>query len=140
MQDETIIFCWVEGGSWTLVGRGSALGGWRFRAIRDEGTFLDFMSEEDRPHFEPRHQSDWVEGWEAALALFDEHPWPVFRPLQVHPDFAERIWAAVEERLRNRSLFYPQWFMGEESALLHRDDWFRLCHGGGRASAYCDFE
>ena len=136
MQDETIIYCRVEGGSWTLVGTRGALGGWRFRAIGDEGTFLDFMNED----FEPLHRSDWVEGWEAALALFDEHPWPVFQPLQIHPDFAGRIWAAVEERLRDRSLFYPEWSMGEASALLHRDDWFRLCHGGGRASAYSEFE
>jgi hypothetical protein len=138
--EEIIIDRGVEGGSWTLVGWRSALGGWHFRAVRDEGTLLDFMSAEDAADFEPYEETAWVLSFEAALVLFDEHPWPVFSPLQVHPEFGERIWAAVDKRLRNRSLFYPQCCMGEESALLHRDDWHRLCHGGGRVSAYSDWE
>jgi hypothetical protein len=128
MQDEIIIHCGVEGGDWTLLGRRRRLGGWRFRAVRDEGTLLDLMSEEDRAGFEAYEETVWVLSFEAGLVLFDEHPWPAFYPLRVHPEFRERVWAAVEERLRSVSLFYPQCGMG--SAVLHRDYWFRLCHWG----------
>jgi hypothetical protein len=50
-----------------------ALGGWRFRASRDEGTLRDFIDEKDWEGFEFHDETDWVVSWEAALALFDEH-------------------------------------------------------------------
>jgi hypothetical protein len=40
--------------------------------------------------------------WEAALELFDNYPWASFYPLRVHPDFAERIWLAVQDRCGRR--------------------------------------
>jgi hypothetical protein len=107
--------------------------------------------------FAPRRTSDWVDSLEAALALFDKYPWhSFFMPIAVHPSFAWQIWAAVEKRVRRDKrerflcrllppklwhlfLFHPEYSVDETLALLHRDDWHRLCHGGGRASAYRDF-
>lgn len=95
MQDEIIIHCGVEGGDWTLLGRRRRLGGWRFRAVRDEGTLLDLMSEEDRAGFEAYEETVWVLSFEAGLVLFDEHPWPAFYPLGSIPSFESgygRLW------------------------------------------------
>jgi hypothetical protein len=126
MQNEIIIECGVEGGSWTLVGRRGDRGGWRFRTTRNETALLDLMSEEDREEadlagFEPYGETDWVVSWEAALALFDAQPWAsLFCPIRVHPDFAERIWAAVQERCSEQ----------DESARYNFKAWHRVCHGG----------
>jgi hypothetical protein len=135
MKNEIIIHCGIEGGDWTLLGRRGARGGWRFHVIRDEGTLLDFMSAEDAADFEPRHETDWVVSWEAALALFDEHPWQRFCPVQVHPDFAPQIWAAVQEKFDADEHHRDEWW-----AVDNLKRWHRLCHGGGRAGAYSDFE
>ena len=134
IKNEIIIDCGVEGGAWTLLRRRGMRGGWRFRVIRDEGTLLDFMNEEDREGFELHHGTAWVIWWEAALALFDEYPWHTFCPVRVHPDFAGRIWATVQERI--------------DAATHHEDDWardnhkrwYRLCHGAGAVISGVLFE
>ena len=46
-MNEIIVKCGVDGGSWTLVGKRGARGGWRFRASRDEGTLRDFIDDKD---------------------------------------------------------------------------------------------
>lgn len=95
----------------------------------------DLLNEEDRVGFEPTHESDWVDSWEAALALFDESPWYLFSvPMRVHPDFAPQIWAAAQERF-----YADERHKDGERPLRCIKDWHRLCHGGGRASAYSDF-
>jgi hypothetical protein len=61
----------------------------------------------------------------ARPTLFDECSWHTFYPVRVHPDFAGRIWAAMQERF--------------DAATHHEDDWardnltkwYRLCHGAG---------
>jgi hypothetical protein len=131
-ERELIIECGVDGGVWTLVGT-KGPNDWCFRAVRDEGTLFDLMNEEDRADFESYHETEWVSAWEAALALFDKYPWHRFCPVRVHPDFARRIWAAVQHRFDADKRQKDDW------SLRHRDDWHRLCHGGGRASAYSDF-
>jgi hypothetical protein len=117
-EAEIIIECGTEGGSWTLVGSTGA-NGWRFRTARNEAALCDLLDEEDREGFEPWEESDWVEGWEAALALYDEYPWASFCPVRVHPDFAGRIWAAVQERCEADK---------DEWAGHNLKTWHRLCH------------
>jgi hypothetical protein len=64
-----------------------------------------------------------VVSWEAALALFDEHPWAsLFYPIRVHPDFAERVWAAVQDRCGAGEQ--------DEWAGHNLKAWHRVCHGG----------
>src|SRR5262245_43693818 len=42
--------------------------------------------------------SEVVNSWEAALRLIDRYPWHKLSPLTVHPEFCERVWAAVQNR------------------------------------------
>jgi hypothetical protein len=84
---EVILEIGFEGGSFTIVGI-KAADGWRFRLARRG--------------LESRHQSDWVESWEGALALLDRYPWHMLAPMQVHRDFRGQVWAAVEDRWRSR--------------------------------------
>jgi hypothetical protein len=127
-----------------------------FRTFTYESNLLD---DDDGPVEYRREdwvrKSDWVDSWKGALALLDKHPWYVFFvPIAVHPDCARCIWAAVEERFRRDErnkflrrllrlerwhLFQPKYHYDDDCADQYRDDWRRLCHGGGRASAYRDF-
>jgi hypothetical protein len=134
MKNEIIISCGGDGGDWTLVGQ-QGPNGWQFRAVRNEAAIYDLMSDEDRVGFESYEKSAWIEGWEAALALYDKYPWATFfYPVTVHPEFAVQIWTAVQDRFaRDERRKHTQ----EAHDNFHR--WLRLCHGGGRASAYSDF-
>lgn len=114
---EIIIKCGVDGGSWTLVGRREALGSWRFRAVKDETNLLD---DEDFADFEPHTETAWVEGWEAALTVFDRYPWASFYPLRVHPEFASQVWAAVQDRCGADQ---------DEWARHNLKAWHEVCHG-----------
>ena len=115
---EVIVKVGAEGGSLTLVGI-KAANGWRFRAIRNESTLYDLLSEEDREGLVFRDESDWVDSFDASLALLDKYPWHLLIPLQVHPDFRRQVWTAVEERYRTDKREGPD----------RLDRWDRLCHG-----------
>jgi hypothetical protein len=94
----------AEGGSLTLVGRPAATGEWQFARVVDDQTEALFGESGIAVSPPPALQSiDWVEGWEAALRLLDRYPWARLHPLEVHPEFAERVWVAVEERLASES-------------------------------------
>jgi hypothetical protein len=117
---EVILDIGAEGGALTIEGSRTA-NGWRFRAIRNEYALFDLLNEEDREGLEFWHQSDWVQSFEAALALLDQYPWHKLDPRQVHPDFKARIWAAVQERYRTDGRSGPD----------RLDRWHRLCRGEG---------
>lgn len=72
-----------EGGSVVLYGLREGEG-WRFS--------LDFMGAEPDP------EQAIMDTWEGALVLLDRYPWPMLGPVRVHPEFRDRIVAAVEER------------------------------------------
>jgi hypothetical protein len=57
--------------------------------------------------------------FDAALTLLDQYLWHLLSPLQVHPDFRQQVWAAVEERFRTDK-------HGEDFG--SPDRWRRLCH------------
>jgi hypothetical protein len=117
-SDETIIKCGVEGGTLTLVGTRETAA-WRFRVSTDERTLIDFLDEADRVDFQCRHDSDWVDSWEAALSLIDKYQWAtLFMPLSVHPEFTSQVWKAVQERTGTGG---DAWTLKE---------WCRLCQGG----------
>jgi hypothetical protein len=91
----------AEGGSVTLIGRERADGEWRFARITVDQTEALF-GDEDVPITAPDLTSlVWVDGWEAGLTLMDRYPWVRLHPVYVHPEFAERVRAAVEQRLAN---------------------------------------
>ena len=91
----------AEGGSLTLIGREGEDGAWRFARITDDQTWALF-GETDVPVTAPDFSTiAWVDGWEAGLSLMDRYPWVRLSPQYVHPEFVERVRAAVEERLRD---------------------------------------
>jgi hypothetical protein len=91
----------AEGGSLTLIGRDSDDGAWRFARITDDQTWALF-GDEDVPITAPDLTSlVWVDSWEEGLSLMDRYPWVRLSPQYVHPDFVERVRAALEERLKD---------------------------------------
>jgi hypothetical protein len=93
-QCEVVIEIGGEGGSITLYGLRTNHG-WAFsRKVIDQTPEL---IDEDWI----KSNSDCVHSWEAALQLLDRYPWPKLYPISVYPDFQERIWTAVQERLQS---------------------------------------
>ena len=73
--------------------------------------------EVELPGEPPLDSLEWVDGWEAALGLLDRYPWARLHPVEVHPEFRERMRVAVEERLAD---------VDSESAERATEKWDRL--------------
>jgi hypothetical protein len=136
-QAEIILDAGFEGGSLTMLGIRSD-NGWRFQIAVDEGTTFDLLSDKDPAGMTPsdfRRKSDWVDGWEAALALLNERRhWHMMSADQVHPDFRQRMWAAVQGRFsrdeaRRKNYSDPGY---ERICRDHLERWRRVCQGGRR--------
>jgi hypothetical protein len=84
----------AEGGSLTIVGI-KADTGWRCRLVRNECALYDLLSGEDREGLVFYEESRWGT-WEDALALIDKYQWHRLHPGKVHPEFRQRVWAAVQ--------------------------------------------
>jgi hypothetical protein len=123
-QGSIIVEAGCEGGSCALLGNNGA--SWRFRTIEEEFALAD--EETVVPCV-----SDWVYGWDGALALLDKYPLHWLCPLRVHPDFAPQVWAAVRERFDADEHHRGEWWAVDNLKLRRR-----LCRGGGRATAYSD--
>jgi len=94
---EVIVEIGGEGGSIALLGVRDTAGGWHFRLDRDESTLADFLPDDLDPA-SLRGRTGWVASWEEALGLLDRYPWHRLYPLGLHPEFRDRIFAAVAER------------------------------------------
>lgn len=128
-----IIEAGFEGGSLTMLGIRNA-NRWRFRIVTDEGTMFDLLSDEDRVGTSPsdfRRKSDWVGSWDAALALLNERRhWHMMSADQVHPDFRQRIWAAVQDRFDREAARRKNVDPGYERICRQQlDRWRRVCRG-----------
>ena len=95
-QSKTIVEIGGEGGSIRLQGRRGAAGAWQFRLGTNEAALYDMLGEEPPP---PK-EVPWVSSWDEALALLDRYPWPLLYPLQVHAEFKEAVFAAIEAHER----------------------------------------
>jgi hypothetical protein len=93
-KNEVIIELGAEGGSITLSGVWTERG-WSF--AREVTDWTPELIGEERI----QKRSAVVETWEAALKLLDEYPWPNLSPISIHPDFRQKIWVAVQERLHS---------------------------------------
>ena len=72
---------------------------WKFLLDKDEGTMADFLSEEDADLLPKlRTKSEYVDSWDKALALLNRYPWTWFVPKEVHPEFRDLVWSAVQAR------------------------------------------
>jgi hypothetical protein len=90
----------AEGGDVTLVGRRAESGEWQFARITDDQTEALFGESGVEATPPPAPESlNWVDSWEEGLRLMDRYPWARLHPVAVHPEFAERVRAAVDERL-----------------------------------------
>lgn len=94
----------AEGGDVTLIGRTTDAGTWVFARVTDDQTEALFGNSgveiEAPPALKPL---DWVGSWSEALRQMDRYRWARLHPLAVHPEFVERVRAAVEERLAKES-------------------------------------
>lgn len=91
---EVILRVGAEGGDLTLYGTRSPEG-WRF-SRRAVDLTMDLLDLDDGTSLDER--SAQVGTWSAALALMDRYPWHRLYPLEVHPDFRERVLEAVAAR------------------------------------------
>jgi hypothetical protein len=94
-QREVIVEVGIELGSITLYGwrQGDR---WRYSAGTVDQTPMLLEDEFDEP--EIRKESGVFESWEAALRHLNRYPLHRFYPLTVHPEFRDRVWAAVQAR------------------------------------------
>ena len=114
----------AAGGSVTLVGRKAGATTWQFARITVDHSG-DMLGEEvsKAPGPPQRTSLEWVASWEEALRLLDRYPWARLHPVAVHPEFVERVRAAVEERLARE----PQ----HRSVERERGQWERLLGRSG---------
>jgi hypothetical protein len=88
---------------------------WKFSLDKDEGTMADFLIDEDADLLPMLHtRTEYVDTWEKALALIDRYPWTMFAPKEVHPEFRDLVWSAVQSRKPTRPIelkrpLYKEW-------------------------------
>ena len=87
----------------TLYGIKKKTAKWKFILEKDEGTMADFLLEEDEDLLPLLYsQSKYVDTWDKALDLLDKFPWTRFIPKEVHTEFHEPVWSAVQKRKPKR--------------------------------------
>ena len=109
-EREVVVEVLAEGGSIALIGMRHDHG-WTFSRSIDESTTYQLIGEEP-----VLKTSAEVNSWEDALRLLDKYPWQTFHPSTVHPEFRERVWIAVQERLP-----------GNTENMLTLERWRNLC-------------
>jgi hypothetical protein len=98
-KPEIIMEIAAEGGAISLFGCKDSKGAWRFsRDVNDQTPML--LTEEDGGGPAISHSSHWVHTWPEAVALLDRYPWAMLSGRKVHPEFRERVWAEVNQRLQ----------------------------------------
>jgi hypothetical protein len=84
----------AEGGSIKVLSRSSDDGSLEYCVtIRDQT--LTFLAEDEGGSV-IRRSTDWMDSWNAAVAVLDRWPWPMLHPLRIHPEFRYQILIAVE--------------------------------------------
>ena len=106
IRDKEIILQMAGAGlSLTLYGLRLGSDKWKFLLDKDEGTMADFLLEEDADILPMlRTKSECVDTWDKALALIDRYPWTMFVPKEVHPEFRDLMWSAVQSRKPTRPI------------------------------------
>jgi hypothetical protein len=96
---EMVLEVGSEGGSLTLLRERNAGGDWKFLMKTNESALYDLLSEEDRNKIgEYFAQTGYVHSFHEALGLLDRYPWSTLYPLEVHPEFLERVLLEVGKR------------------------------------------
>ena len=106
---QIIVEVGAEGGSITLFGaRGDQ--GWLYSLSVNDWT-LELLGEEPI-----QRESAQVDTWDKAVKLLDRYHWRQLWPLHVHPEFRQKVLAAVRSQLKDDD--------GSESRL---QDWLVIC-------------
>lgn len=105
--------------------------GWRFRLVRDESAVADLSNREDRTRRSVRQEPSGFDSFESALASLDRYWWQTNEPLQVHPDFRQQIWAAVQDGFARELQKQATESESDDRRLRRkRDEWQRMCKSG----------
>ncbi len=100
---QVILEVYSEGGSMTLQGLQSPKG-WMFQVTTDESALMDLVeATSDIP------ERPWVMTWRSALKQMDSYPWQFLYPHKVHPDFRQRVRAALKVRQKLGEIQWDDW-------------------------------
>jgi len=102
-ENEVIIKLGGEGVSVVLYGFRTERG-WSFTVEMED--YLGQLFDEGGESIEEK--SLIVDTLEAALELLDVYRWPRLFPMSVHPEFRQKIWDALQERLQTTKILPRQ--------------------------------
>jgi hypothetical protein len=100
----------------------------KFLLDKDEAMMADFLLEDDADLLPKLHtMSEYVDTWEKAMALPDRYPWTRFVPDEVHPEFRDLVWSALQSRKPRRPEgleldSYEEWIRFLQSNTADDDD------------------
>lgn len=104
----------AEGGSLTIYGLRTKDGGLFSEEVIDQTPgFID------EPLTQPLSES--LQEWDPVLQHLNRYPWHRLYPLQVHPEFGNRVYEAVQDRFRSDGDADPDLC-----------DWKQVCGLGGK--------
>jgi hypothetical protein len=109
-KNEIIVRVGAEGGDVTLYG---VRDGRRWLFSREVIDQTPLMIDESAIE----HSSETVTTWRRALKLLDKYPWHHLYPLEVHPEFRERVMAEVIKRFEAENNIDP----------YRLPDWEQVC-------------
>jgi len=97
---ETILEVLGEGGSAAIQGRRDPSGGWSYAVRTNEAAGRNLLDPEDQHQPVVGNSADpasirWTHSWDEALSQFDRYPWHRLNPRRVHPEFLDRVTAAL---------------------------------------------
>ena len=124
IEAEIVVRAGVEGGRVTLYRARSAAGGWEYFRELNQAMLCEMVEDMDGSVPDrPIKVGARVATFEEGLALLDVDPWAQFYATVVHPEYADRVLAAVMQRLGR----LPE--RDQSDSLISR--WHRAC---GRAT------
>jgi hypothetical protein len=95
-QVEIILKIGAAGGSLTLFGVKSPDDQWKFFTERNETAAYDLLSEEDQAGITPFSRTPYIHSIEEALLSLAEYSWFLLTPMEIHPEFQNKILAEVK--------------------------------------------
>lgn len=121
-EPDVVVQVGAEGGALTLYRRASPAGGEEFFTELNQVALYEMMEDDGDPMpGEPVARGRGVATLEEGLALLDGSPeWVLLYPVEVDPELAPRVLAAVEARLERLGL-------DEEQKRRKLDQWRHLC-------------
>jgi hypothetical protein len=96
-KSEIILKVGAAGGTLTLFGSKLPDGQWKFFMERNETAALDLLPEEEREGFKPISKTKSLQTIEDGFLALNKYPWFKLLPLEIHPEFFDRILKEVKQ-------------------------------------------